>query len=263
MSPPRSPPAGNDRILLCERGASFGYNTLVTDFRGLPIMARTGWPVVFDATHSVQQPGGQGRPPPAGSASSRRCWRAPRWRSAWRRSSSKPMTTPTRAPSDGPNMLPLDRMGRCCAGASTAELDRSGGFSTGWRGANSAPTASAGRANSWPMTAEVALRLGQAAGRACSAAAAITGRVVIGKDTRLSGYMIESALQAGFTSAGMNVFLLGPVPTPAVGMLTRSLRADVGVMVSASHNPFEDNGIKFFGPDGYKLSDESRRRSRR
>jgi phosphoglucosamine mutase len=80
--------------------------------------------------------------------------------------------------------------------------------------------------------------------------------VVIGKDTRLSGYMLEAALQAGFTSAGMDVFLLGPVPTPAVGMLTRSMRADVGVMISASHNPYQDNGIKLFGPDGFKLSDE-------
>jgi phosphoglucosamine mutase len=111
-----------------------------------------------------------------------------------------------------------------------------------------------GRANSHPMTAEVALRLGQAAGRLFRRHG-MRHRVVIGKDTRLSGYMIESALQAGFTSAGMDVFLLGPVPTPAVGMLTRSLRADVGVMISASHNPFEDNGVKLFGPDGYKLSD--------
>ena len=81
-------------------------------------------------------------------------------------------------------------------------------------------------------------------------------RVVIGKDTRLSGYMIESAMQAGFTSVGMDVLLLGPMPTPAVAMLTRSMRADVGIMISASHNPYEDNGIKLFGPDGYKLSDE-------
>src|SRR5687768_4763976 len=80
-------------------------------------------------------------------------------------------------------------------------------------------------------------------------------RVVIGKDTRLSGYMIESALQAGFTSVGMDVLLLGPIPTPAVAMLTRSMRCDLGVMISASHNPYEDNGIKLFGPDGFKLSD--------
>jgi phosphoglucosamine mutase len=112
-----------------------------------------------------------------------------------------------------------------------------------------------GRANTFPMTAEVALRLGQAAGRLFRRQGAGRHRAVIGKDTRLSGYMLESALQAGFTSAGMEVFLLGPVPTPAVGMLTRSLRADVGVMISASHNPFEDNGVKLFGPDGYKLSD--------
>jgi phosphoglucosamine mutase len=111
-----------------------------------------------------------------------------------------------------------------------------------------------GRANTHPMTAETALRLGQAAGRLFRRGSD-HGRVVIGKDTRLSGYMIEGALQAGFASAGMNVFLLGPVPTPAVGMLTRSLRADVGVMISASHNPYQDNGVKFFGPDGFKLSD--------
>ena len=81
-------------------------------------------------------------------------------------------------------------------------------------------------------------------------------RVVIGKDTRLSGYMIETALVAGFTSVGLDVLLLGPMPTPAVAMLTRSMRADIGVMISASHNPFDDNGIKLFGPDGYKLCDE-------
>jgi len=111
-----------------------------------------------------------------------------------------------------------------------------------------------GRANDEPMTAAMALRLGQAAGRHFT-----NGdhghRVVIGKDTRRSGYMLENALTAGFTSVGMNVFLVGPVPTPAVGFLTRSMRADLGVMISASHNPFEDNGIKFFGPDGFKLSD--------
>lgn len=111
-----------------------------------------------------------------------------------------------------------------------------------------------GRANEHPMTADTALRLGLAAGRLFRRGGH-RHRVVIGKDTRLSGYMLESALQAGFTAAGMDVFLLGPVPTPAVGMLTRSLRADAGVMVSASHNPFQDNGIKLFGPDGFKLSD--------
>ena len=115
-----------------------------------------------------------------------------------------------------------------------------------------------GLTNSEPMTAETALRVGQAAG-----AHFLRGdhrhRVVIGKDTRLSGYMMESALVAGFTSVGMDVVLLGPMPTPAVAMLTRSMRADAGVMISASHNPFADNGIKLFGPDGYKLSDDAER----
>ncbi len=111
-----------------------------------------------------------------------------------------------------------------------------------------------GQANTWPMTAEVALQLGAAAGRHFRRDKQ-EHRVVIGKDTRLSGYMIETALTAGFTSTGMNVFVLGPVPTPAIGYLTHSLRADVGVMISASHNPASDNGIKFFGPDGFKLSD--------
>ena len=112
-----------------------------------------------------------------------------------------------------------------------------------------------GRANKFPMTPEIAMKVGMAVGVAFHNGKH-RHRVVIGKDTRLSGYMIENALVAGFTSAGMDVFLLGPVPTPAVAMLTRSLRADVGVMISASHNPFQDNGIKLFGPDGYKLSDE-------
>jgi phosphoglucosamine mutase len=114
-----------------------------------------------------------------------------------------------------------------------------------------------GRANTHPMTAEMALRLGAAAGRHFRRDGLNRHRVVIGKDTRLSGYMIENALTAGLTSTGMNVLLLGPVPTPAVGYLTRSMRADVGIMISASHNPHEDNGIKFFGPDGFKLSDEA------
>jgi len=112
-----------------------------------------------------------------------------------------------------------------------------------------------GQANSLPMTADIAMKLGMAVGvefrrpgHRC--------RVVMGKDTRLSGYMIENALVAGFTAAGMDVFLLGPIPTPAVAMLCRSLRADVGVMISASHNPYSDNGIKLFDSDGYKLSDE-------
>ncbi|MEM7596501.1 MAG: phosphoglucosamine mutase [Pseudomonadota bacterium] len=113
-----------------------------------------------------------------------------------------------------------------------------------------------GTANTWPITADLALRLGAAAGRYFRRDKQ-EHRVVIGKDTRLSGYMIEYALTAGFASTGMNVFLLGPVPTPAVGYLTNSLRADVGVMISASHNPAEDNGIKLFGPDGFKLSDEA------
>lgn len=112
-----------------------------------------------------------------------------------------------------------------------------------------------GRANTYPMTAEMALKLGAAAGRYFRREGAGDHRVVIGKDTRLSGYMLENALTAGLTSAGMNVLLLGPVPTPAVGFLTRSMRADLGVMISASHNPHYDNGIKFFGPDGFKLSD--------
>jgi len=116
-----------------------------------------------------------------------------------------------------------------------------------------------GTTNVEPMTAETALRVGQAAGTHF-----LRGdhrhRVVIGKDTRLSGYMMESAMVAGFTSVGMDVVLLGPMPTPAVAMLTRSMRADLGVMISASHNPFADNGIKLFGPDGYKLSDETERK---
>jgi phosphoglucosamine mutase len=111
-----------------------------------------------------------------------------------------------------------------------------------------------GLTNSEPMTAAMALRVGQAAG-AHFVRGAHRHRVVIGKDTRLSGYMMESAMVAGFTSVGMDVVLLGPMPTPAVAMLTHSMRADLGVMISASHNPFHDNGIKLFGPDGYKLSD--------
>ncbi len=111
-----------------------------------------------------------------------------------------------------------------------------------------------GKANTPPMTAGIALRLGQAAGLLFTRGAH-RHRVVIGKDTRLSGYMIEPALTAGFIGAGMDVTLLGPLPTPAVAMLTRSLRADLGVMISASHNAYEDNGIKLFGPDGNKLSD--------
>jgi phosphoglucosamine mutase len=114
-----------------------------------------------------------------------------------------------------------------------------------------------GRANSYPMTAEMALKLGAAAGRFFRRDGRNGHRVVIGKDTRLSGYMLENALTAGLTSTGMNVLLLGPVPTPAVGFLTTSMRADLGIMISASHNPSTDNGIKFFGPDGFKLSDSA------
>ncbi len=113
-----------------------------------------------------------------------------------------------------------------------------------------------GQANSAPMTAEMALKLGQAAGLLFTRGSH-RHRVIIGKDTRLSGYMLEPALTAGFISAGMNVTLAGPLPTPGIAMLTRSLRLDLGVVISASHNPYEDNGIKLFGPDGAKLSDET------
>ncbi|HRP79014.1 MAG TPA: phosphoglucosamine mutase [Aquamicrobium sp.] len=112
-----------------------------------------------------------------------------------------------------------------------------------------------GRANRFPMTAETALRVGMAVGMTFHRGSH-RHRVVLGKDTRLSGYMVENAMVAGFCAAGMDVFLLGPIPTPGVAMLVRSLRADIGVMISASHNPYYDNGIKLFGPDGYKLSDE-------
>lgn len=116
-----------------------------------------------------------------------------------------------------------------------------------------------GQANTWPITPDIAMKVGMAAGLIFK-----NGdhrhRVVIGKDTRLSGYMIENALVAGFTAVGVDVFLLGPIPTPGVAMLTRSMRGDIGVMISASHNPFSDNGIKLFGPDGYKLSDEIEKR---
>jgi phosphoglucosamine mutase len=112
-----------------------------------------------------------------------------------------------------------------------------------------------GRANAGSMSADVVMKIGMAVGHIYGKGAH-RHRVVIGKDTRLSGYMIEQALTAGLLASGMDVFLLGPVPTPAVAMLTRSMRADLGVMISASHNPFPDNGIKIFGPDGYKLSDD-------
>ncbi len=113
-----------------------------------------------------------------------------------------------------------------------------------------------GLANVEPMTAETALRVGMAAGKIFTRGNH-RHRVVIGKDTRLSGYMLEPAMAAGFIGMGMDVIMVGPMPTPAVAMLTRSLRADIGVMISASHNPFQDNGIKLFGPDGYKLSDDT------
>ena len=113
-----------------------------------------------------------------------------------------------------------------------------------------------GATNVSPMTAEMAMKVGMAAG-AYFQRGDHRHRVVIGKDTRLSGYMLESALVAGFTSVGMDVVMVGPMPTPAVAMLTQSMRADIGVMISASHNPYADNGIKLFGPDGYKLSDEA------
>ena len=111
-----------------------------------------------------------------------------------------------------------------------------------------------GTSNLHPMTAEIALKVGMAAGKIFTRGAH-RHKVVIGKDTRLSGYMFEPALVAGFTSVGMDAIFFGPLPTPAVAMLTRSLRADLGVMITASHNSYEDNGIKLFGPDGYKLSD--------
>ena len=113
-----------------------------------------------------------------------------------------------------------------------------------------------GRTNAGTMTAAMAMKVGQAAGT-WFLRGAHRHRVVIGKDTRLSGYMMENALVAGFTSVGMDVIMTGPLPTPAIAMLTREMRADLGVMISASHNPYEDNGIKLFGPDGYKLSDEA------
>ncbi|WP_375391858.1 phosphoglucosamine mutase [uncultured Sphingomonas sp.] len=113
-----------------------------------------------------------------------------------------------------------------------------------------------GATNAAPMTAAMAMKVGMAAG-AYFLRGAHKHRVLIGKDTRLSGYMLESALVAGFTSVGMDVVMTGPLPTPAIAMLTQSMRADIGVMISASHNPFADNGIKLFGPDGYKLSDEA------
>src|SRR5690348_7947990 len=112
-----------------------------------------------------------------------------------------------------------------------------------------------GQSNVFPMTPDLAMRVGIAVGTIFRRGNH-RHRVVIGKDTRLSGYMLENAMVAGFTAAGLDAFVLGPIPTPAVAMLTRSLRCDIGVMISASHNPYEDNGIKFFGADGYKLTDD-------
>jgi phosphoglucosamine mutase len=112
-----------------------------------------------------------------------------------------------------------------------------------------------GRANAWPITPELAMKVAMAVGLSFRKGTH-RHRVVIGKDTRLSGYMIETAMVAGFTAVGVDVFMTGPIPTPGVAMLTRSLRCDFGIMISASHNPYQDNGIKIFGPDGYKLSDE-------
>ena len=112
-----------------------------------------------------------------------------------------------------------------------------------------------GKSNVYPILPDVALKLGIAAGTIFKTNKN-HNQVIIGKDTRLSGYMIENALAAGFNSVGMNVILVGPLPTPAIAMLTRNMRVDLGVMISASHNQYEDNGIKLFGPDGYKLSDE-------
>ncbi|HBR06341.1 MAG TPA: phosphoglucosamine mutase, partial [Desulfovibrio sp.] len=112
-----------------------------------------------------------------------------------------------------------------------------------------------GEVNTFPMTPEIALRLGLAAGQYFRDGARMR-RVVIGKDTRLSGYIFETALTSGFCATGMDVFLVGPLPTPAISFLTRNMRADLGVVISASHNPFMDNGIKFFDRHGYKLPDE-------
>ena len=118
-----------------------------------------------------------------------------------------------------------------------------------------------GTANTEPMTPETALKVAMAVGE-CFHNGAHKHLVVIGKDTRLSGYMLEPALTAGFVTMGMDVVLVGPLPTPAIAMLTRSLRADIGVVISASHNPYADNGIKLFGRDGYKLSDELEQQDR-
>lgn len=113
-----------------------------------------------------------------------------------------------------------------------------------------------GKANEYPITAEIALRTGQAISRVLKSSGANANRVIIGKDTRISGYMLETALTSGLVASGMDVFLVGPMPTPAVAHLTKSMGCGAGIMLTASHNPYEDNGLKIFGPDGYKLSDE-------
>src|SRR3981081_1703027 len=145
----------------------------------------------------------------------------------------------------------MAHVGTCRRGLGVGSLGRPGGpMSRKYFGTDGIR----GRANGL-ITPELAMKVGQAAGLVFQRGDH-RHRVVIGKDTRLSGYMIEYAMVAGFTSVGMDVLLLGPMPTPAVAMLTRSMRADLGVMISASHNLYDDNGIKLFGPDGYKLSDE-------
>ena len=113
-----------------------------------------------------------------------------------------------------------------------------------------------GKANEYPITAEIALKTGQAISRVLKSSGANHNRVIIGKDTRISGYMLETALTSGLVASGMDVFLVGPIPTPAVAHLTKSMGCGAGIMLTASHNPYEDNGLKIFGPDGYKLSDE-------
>jgi len=113
-----------------------------------------------------------------------------------------------------------------------------------------------GKANEYPITPEIALRTGQAISRVLKSNGANHNRVIIGKDTRISGYMLETALTSGLVSSGMDVFLVGPMPTPGVAHLTKSMGCGAGIMLTASHNPYEDNGVKIFGPDGYKLNDE-------
>ena len=112
-----------------------------------------------------------------------------------------------------------------------------------------------GRVNEFPITAEVALRMGKAVANVLRSSGPNKNRVLVGKDTRISGYMLETALTSGLVSMGMDVFMVGPLPTPAVAHLTKSMGAAAGIMITASHNPYEDNGMKIFGPDGYKLSD--------